>query len=90
MKGKNESFVISLYIDKAFNCDFEMSCSSTVKELKSRIFGITNMISLNYHLEYKDRNYTDFDTFSLREIFLTKANAIDINLKTIPMYIKGI
>ena len=82
-------FIINLKIDGKFIKQDTFSSETTIKQLKNYMLHNLNLLSVNYLIEYKDRDYSKFETFKLKEIILVPGKEVEINLKSLEQYIKG-
>ncbi len=79
---------VEVFIDENYRFTYNAKSENTIKDLKSTILQKTGLYSINYLLMYSHRDYTNFDTFKLREIFMGHKE-VQINLKSLDTYKKG-
>lgn len=84
----NNPITIEVFIDENYRFTFKAKSENTIKDLKSTILHQTGLYSINYLLMYSHRDYTNFDSFKLKEIFMGHKE-VQINLKSLDTYKKG-
>jgi len=92
MKSNSEEIKlkINFYLDYEFLFQQELSTYTTILDLKKLILRRLGMYSVNYLIEYNDRDYSKFEIFRLGEIVLNACSnkEYNINIKNIDTYIK--
>jgi len=84
----NYPIAIEVFIDDNYRFTYKTKSENTIKDLKSMILHQTGLYSINYLLMYSHRDYSNFDTFKLREVFMSHKE-VQINLKSLDTYKKG-
>lgn len=86
----NSSYTITIeiFVDENYRFTYKAKSESSVKDFKGAILKQIGLYSINYLLYYNNRDYTNFDTFKLNEIFLCRKE-VQINLKSLDTYKKG-
>lgn len=87
---KNVNIKLNVYYDKQFKFQISLSSLTTVKDLKTLMVQRLGIYSVNYLIEYKDKDYTNFESFTIGEIFIfvEQDREYDINLKDIETYVR--
>jgi len=85
----NYQIIVEVFIDDIFKFNHKAMSNESIKDLKNSILKETDINNKNYVLLYNNRDYTTFDTFKLKEIFMFRKE-VKIYLKTLPSTIKGI
>lgn len=85
----NYPIIVELYIDDIFKFNHEAMSNESIKDLKNSISKLTEINNKNYVLLYNNRDYTTFETFKLKEIFMFRKE-VKIYIKTLTSTIKGI
>lgn len=82
----NEPFIINIYLDKEFQYTHVFNRKSTLEDVKLNILHTLQIYSINYIITYNDQEYTKFDKWPLKEIFLLPKEQYNLyltKLKTI-------
>ena len=87
-KDSSYPIIVDIFIDEIFRYTYKGKSDNTLKDLKLSILNQAGLYSINYILEYNHRDYTSFDTFHLKEIFMFHKQ-VQINIKTIETFKKG-
>jgi hypothetical protein len=87
---KNVNLKLNVHYDKQFKFQISLPSSTTIKDLKTLIVQRLGIYSVNYLIEYKDKDYSSFESFTLGEIFIIveQDKEYDINLKDIETYVR--
>jgi hypothetical protein len=89
MFKKEGTILLNISIDLVFNQTMELNKNKTISQFKNIMLHNLKLLPMNYLIEYKDRDYSNYETFKLGELFFGKSE-IDINLKSLDVYVKGI
>jgi hypothetical protein len=89
LNSSNYHIVIEVFIDEVYRFTCKLKSEGSINDLKKTILHKIGLYSINYLLMYNFRDYTNFESFKLKEVFLGHKE-VQINLKTLDMYKKGI
>ena len=68
----NDKKLINIFIDKEFKCSQIVEPKITISDLKKIILTNTAIYSLNYIMEYQDREISGLEMLPLKQIFTKK------------------
>lgn len=81
---------LNIHLDNEYKFQIDTKASITIKDLKNIILQKLGLYSVNYLIEYKERDYSKFESFTLKDVFMfiEKNAEYTINLKDIETYVK--
>ena len=68
----DDKILINIFIDKEFKFSQIVDPKITISDLKKIILSNTTIYSLNYIMEYQDREISGLEMLSLKQIFTKK------------------
>lgn len=85
---KNEEIKLVILYEDDFKIEQKFKPTATISDLKNFILRKLNMYSINYIIEFNDRDYSRFDNFKFHEIFLIKRQEYEVKIKNVETYVK--
>jgi hypothetical protein len=85
---ENNKIELIISVDKELKSNYFVNDSMTIKELKELILRRLQLYSINYLIQYQDRDYSKFETFKLTELFLNSKGRYEINLQMMDTFVK--
>ena len=79
----DDKILINIFIDKEFKFSQIVDPKITISDLKKIILSNTTIYSLNYIMEYQDREISGLEMLSLKQIFTKKKDEYNIYLTLI-------
>ena len=79
----DDKILINIFIDKKFKFSQIVEQKITISDLKKIILSNTTIYSLNYIMEYQDREISGLEMLSLKQIFTKKKDEYNIYLTLI-------
>ena len=79
----DDKILINIFIDKEFKFSQIVDPKITISDLKKIILTNTAIYSLNYIMEYQDREISGLEMLSLKQIFTKKKDEYNIYLTLI-------
>lgn len=76
----NEPFILNIYLDKEYQFTQVFNRKATLEDVKLNILHRLQIYSINYIIIYNDQEYTKFDKWLLKEIFLLPKEQYDLYL----------
>jgi hypothetical protein len=90
LNKQNLDIKVNILHDNIFKFTTILSTKTTIKDLKNLIVQKLGLYSVNYLIQYNERDYSNLEIFTLGEIFITieKDKEYTINLKDIETYVR--